>query len=127
MACCHVDGSSRGNPGPGQCAAVFHGRLGDRNSPVFVEKLEYVTSNEAEYAGLILALREALAAGERSNLHIYTDSKVLAKQIHGAYAVRADNLRRLHECALELIRQFDLVVVQYIPREKNREADKHTR
>jgi ribonuclease HI len=126
MAVAHVDGSSRGNPGPGQCAAVFHGRLGDCNSPVFIEKLDHVTSNEAEYSGLILALRHALAAGEET-LHVYTDSKVLAKQIHGAYAVRADNLRALHARAMELIRGFKLVVVQYIPREKNREADKHTR
>jgi ribonuclease HI len=105
---------------------VFHGRLGEQNSPVFIEKLDHVTSNEAEYAGLLLALRKALEAGEKT-LHIYTDSKVLAKQIHGAYEVRAENLRVLHAEALALIRGFNLVVVQYIPRERNREADRHTR
>lgn len=126
MACAHVDGSSQGNPGPGKAAAVFHGKLGELNSPIFVEDLEYVTSNQAEYAGLILALRKALEAQEKT-LHVYTDSQVLARQIHGRYAVRAENIKNLHAQAIELISAFELVVVQFIPREKNREADKHTR
>lgn len=126
MATCHIDGSSRGNPGPGKCAAVFHGKLGGANSPVFVENLEHITCNEAEYAGLLLALRMANLAGEET-LHVYTDSKVLAKQIHGTYEVRAENLRALHTQAMAHIKKFRLVVVQYIPREKNKEADRHTR
>lgn len=123
MSVAHIDGSSRGNPGPSSCAAVFHGPLGKLHSPVFIQRFRWLTSNEAEYQGLILALEKGLEHGERQ-MHIYTDSQVMARQIHGAYAVRAEGLKPLHLRAMELIQQFELVVVQHIPREKNRAADR---
>jgi ribonuclease HI len=123
MSVAHIDGSSRGNPGPSSCAAVFHGPLGRLNSPVFIERFPWLTCNEAEYHGLILALRKALEVGEKQ-LHVYTDSEVMARQIHGRYKIHAENLRQLHAEAMELIQRFELVVVQHIPREKNHAADR---
>ena len=126
MAVAHVDGSSRGNPGPAKYAAVFHGALGELHSPIFVETHAYLTSNQAEYHAIILALEKALEHGAQT-LHIYTDSLVTAKQLNRRYVVKAPTLVPLYERALELIVQLDLVVIQYVPREKNRVADRYTR
>lgn len=126
MAVAHVDGSSIGNPGRAKFAAVFHGELGELHSPIFVETHSHLTSNEAEYRALLLALEKALEHGAKT-LHVYTDSRVMAKQINQQFAVRAPNLVALYERALELIGRFELVVVQFVPRERNWEADKYTR
>ena len=54
----HVDGGSRGNPGPAAAGAVVSnpdGEIVDRAS----ELLGYATNNVAEYRGLLLGLRRA--------------------------------------------------------------------
>jgi ribonuclease HI len=61
----HVDGGSRGNPGPAAAAAVVastHGELLDESSRV----LGTATNNVAEYQALLLGLERARSARARS-------------------------------------------------------------
>lgn len=118
----HVDGGSRGNPGPagygvvvcddsGQILDRLHGFVGHQ------------TNNFAEYSGLIAALRYALEHGAR-RVHILADSQLLVRQIQGRYAVKSPNLLPLYEQARQLARQIPEFSILHVYREKNREADR---
>ena len=122
MSVVHIDASGPGGRPYTTICACFQGPLGEQNSPIFVERLEPMSPIEAEYRALILALNKAQLANCRQ-LHVYTDCRVVALQIHQHGKVRSELLKPLYEIALELIQRFDLVVVQYIPRELNRQAD----
>ena len=118
----HVDGASRGNPGPASYAVVVEDGSG---SPVtsFSRFLGETTNNVAEYAALLAALQYALESGS-SRLRVLTDSELMARQIQGAYKVRSADLRPLYEEARRLIARFERFSIAHIPREQNRQADR---
>ncbi len=116
----HIDGASRGNPGPAALGVVLqHGReVVDRIS----RPLGVTTNNVAEYEALLAALRAALALGAR-RLRVCSDSQLLVRQIQGTYQVRDPKLRVLATKARDLFGKFEAVVLEYIPREANADAD----
>jgi ribonuclease HI len=116
----HVDGASRGNPGQAALGVVLrHGReVVDRIS----RPLGVTTNNVAEYEALLAALRAALARGAR-RLRVCSDSQLLVRQLQGAYQVRDPKLRVLANEARGLFGKFEAVVLEYIPREANADAD----
>jgi len=116
----HIDGGSRGNPGPAAAAGVLLDEQGHRAE--FSLFLGTTTNNVAEYVALIWALEEARRVGAEQ-LHVYTDSQLLACQIQGSYRVKSTHLQALHRQARELERAFRQVRVCYVPREENRVAD----
>jgi ribonuclease HI len=118
----HVDGASRGNPGPASYAVTIEGPGGER---VF-ELGKYLgreTNNVAEYHALIAALDYA-TAHKISRLRVLSDSELLVRQMQGRYKVKSADLRPLYERAVAMSRTLDYFAVEHIPREKNREADK---
>jgi ribonuclease HI len=118
----HVDGGSRGNPGPGACGAVL-----SRDGAVIARAAKFLghtTNNRAEYGGLILALKRALELEDCHNIIVKTDSQLLARQVSGKYKIKDAELRRLHAAASELIANFKSFKILEIPREENKEADK---
>ena len=58
------------------------------------EPLGITTNNVAEYTALIRSLEEALAVGCNS-ISVITDSELMARQINGQYAVKAEHLKPL--------------------------------
>ena len=81
-----------------------------------------MTNNEAEYAGLILALE--LAASRRPrHLRVRLDSAVVVGQMNGECAVRSSSLKPWHQRACLLARRFRRVTYRHVPREQNRLAD----
>lgn len=84
--------------------------------------LPLMTSTEAEYAGLILGLELAQAAGALV-VELRMDSEVVVNQMAGHYAVNSPRLKRLHWAACDLARQFVKVGYTHIPREQNGVAD----
>jgi ribonuclease HI len=120
-AIAHIDGGSRGNPGP----AAYGVLLKDPEGKVAGALSHFVgrqTNNFAEYSGLVAALEYALQSGFHS-LQVFSDSELLVRQILGVYKVRNENIRPLYERARELIRQFEWFGIQHVRREQNREAD----
>lgn len=118
----HIDGASRGNPGPSGVGVVFTGANG---SPA-LELSKYLgetTNNVAEYLALLYALQEAQARGFTS-VHVRTDSELLAKQLHGEYRVRDATLRLLHDFARQVMRAFAQCTIEHVPREQNTAADR---
>ncbi len=84
--------------------------------------LPTMTNNEAEYAGLILALEAAAHLGAEY-VEIRLDSEVVVYQMSGRFAVNSSALKRLNQQACELARALTRVGYTHIPRERNLLAD----
>jgi ribonuclease HI len=117
----HVDGGSRGNPGPAAGAAVLRSADGEMLS-MDSARFGVTTNNVAEYRGLLLGLERAHALGARE-VEIIGDSELVARQLTGAYKVKHPQLRPLYEQALAALRSFDRWSIRSVPREQNAEAD----
>jgi broad specificity phosphatase PhoE/ribonuclease HI len=118
-----ADGGSRGNPGPaGYGAVVFDAATGE----VLAERSEYIgidTNNVAEYRGLIAALTAARDLGART-VAVRMDSKLVIEQMSGRWQIKHPSMRPLAREAAELRSVFEDVTFEWIPREKNKHADR---
>ena len=118
----HVDGGSRGNPGPAGYGVVITDQSGRKVADLH-EYLGHQTNNYAEYHGLLAALDYALAHGHKG-LRVVADSELLVKQIRGEYKVKSPALRELHQRAGQMIQQLEWFSIQHTLREGNQEADR---
>ena len=116
-----VDGGSRGNPGP---AAAGVSITDPDGTPLFEAgfNLAPMTNNQAEYNGLLYALREAKRIGA-TRLDIQADSELLVRQINGQYKVKNEGLRPLYERAMKDLRGFEAWNMVHVRRERNSRAD----
>lgn len=117
------DGCCLGNPGPMGAGAVVQA---DGQRKVLSRPFGRGTNNQAEYRGLLLGLRHALALGA-TGIVVRGDSQLVLRQLEGRYAVKAAGLRELHAEALQLLARFESVRLEWIPRERNAEADQASR
>ena len=133
------DGStSGGNPGNGGCGVVCYDNedefMVDESSSVVPRKpiiegsrhLGRVSSNVAEYYGVIFGLRQLLQDYPILvfDLTIQGDSELVIRQLMGKYKVESSNLLPLYHVAMGLIKQIvGKVTFEHIPREQNRRAD----
>src|SRR5574340_1793792 len=79
----HIDGASRGNPGPAAYGVIVCSPEGTKISEI-TKYIGRVTNNVAEYHGLIAALDYAASHGIRA-LRIRSDSELLVRQMQGRY------------------------------------------
>jgi probable phosphoglycerate mutase len=118
-----ADGGSRGNPGPaGYGAVVFDAATGE----VLAERRESLgrtTNNVAEYRGLIAGLQAAAELGATS-VAVRMDSKLVVEQMSGRWQVKHEGLRPLAREAAALRDRFDAITFEWIPRERNKHADR---
>jgi ribonuclease HI len=117
----HVDGGSRGNPGPAAAAAVLATPDGDVVDEAS-ELLGIATNNVAEYRGVLLGLARAKALGA-SEVEVVNDSELVAKQINGLYKVKHAAMRPLYRDAMAALREFDSWSIRSVPRAQNADAD----
>jgi ribonuclease HI len=118
----YADGAARGNPGPAGIGAV----VADEDGRVVEEIAEGIgpaTNNVAEYRAAIAGLRAAADRGARKVL-LRSDSRLLIEQLAGRFRVKKPTLQRLHEEARALMKRFDAVDLEHVPRELNAEADR---
>jgi ribonuclease HI len=118
----HIDGASRGNPGPAAYGIVLEIEDG---APIAAlsKTLGQTTNNVAEYHALLAALEYALENKVR-RLKVLTDSELMARQIQGAYKVRSLELIPLYEHARSAIAKLESFSIQHVLREQNRQADR---
>jgi len=117
----HIDGGSRGNPGPAGAGVVIH----DDDGIAFLEAgyfLGRMTNNQAEYRGLLRAL-EAMSGLDPAEAVIHSDSELLVRQITGQYRVRSNDLKPLYDEAQHLLLGLESWQIKHVPRERNRRAD----
>jgi ribonuclease HI len=117
----HVDGGSRGNPGPAAGAAVISSPDGELLAQAS-ELLGVATNNVAEYRGLLLGVRRARELGA-TEVELVNDSELIAKQLSGLYKVKHPDMRPLHAQAIALLRGFDAWSIRSVPRAQNEQAD----
>ncbi|WAJ43134.1 bifunctional RNase H/acid phosphatase [Mycobacterium sp. Aquia_216] len=118
-----ADGGSRGNPGPAGYGAVVH--TVDR-ATVLAESKQAIgraTNNVAEYRGLIAGLEDAVKLGARE-AEVFMDSKLVVEQMSGRWKVKHPDLIELHGQARKLAARFDRISYTWIPRERNKHADR---
>jgi len=118
----HVDGASRGNPGPAAYGVAIE-TAGGEPVTAFGKYLGETTNNFAEYQGLLAALEYALSH-HYSRLNVVTDSELMVRQIEGRYKVRSPDLKLLYDRAQALIRCLKSFSIRHVLREYNREADR---
>lgn len=117
----HIDGGARGNPGPAGAGVVVH----TDDGVALLEAgyyLGHMTNNQAEYTGLLNALRESARLGGQK-LEIHSDSELLVRQINGEYRVKNEQLKGLYQEALSLLKPFEQWRVRHVRREQNARAD----
>ncbi len=117
----NTDGGARGNPGPAGIGAVFS----DEKGRVLAEFKEYIgeaTNNVAEYRALVMALEKARNF-EYEEIECRLDSELIVRQLRGQYKVKDAKMKELCEKVRELT-FFKPVAFLYVPREKNKKADR---
>lgn len=121
MLIIHIDGGSRGNPGPAGAGVTIHDERGRRlhESAHFFSRL---TNNEAEYQALLHALRRA-ARFEPPAVRIRSDSELLVRQITGEYRIKSPRLAPLVHEAQKLLLRLPRWSIEHIAREWNQRAD----
>ena len=70
------------------------------------------TNNEVYYISLVEGLKEAKTYGAH-DISVYTNSKLISKQMEGIYQVRKDNLKPLHKNARIFATQFQSFNIKY--------------
>ena len=117
----HIDGASRGNPGPAAAGFTLTDSAGShlQAKALFIGR---ATNNVAEYTALVKALEAAKRIGAEQ-LTVFSDSELLVRQINGRYKVKSEQIRPLFRQAVDLLGEFENWKVRHITREKNKETD----
>ncbi|KAA3487092.1 RNA-directed DNA polymerase (Reverse transcriptase) [Gossypium australe] len=100
--------------------AVLMSRKGDHYP--FTCKLDFdCTNNMAEYEACIMGLRAAIERKIRV-LEVYRDSALVIYQLKGEWETRDPKLVIYKRLAQELIREFDDITFNYLPRDEMADA-----
>ena len=119
-----TDGRAEPNPGLGTYGFVVYedGRRTHRERGVAGRE---VTNNFAEYHCLVKAL-ELLAPRRQDEIKVFSDSKLLVYQMKGEWKFKGGGYADEYLKAKDLASGFARLVFEWIPREKNTEADEQT-
>lgn len=133
----YCDGGSRGNPGLAASAMVVYEPFGNPagNMRKIVEDgvfLGTATNNTAEYRAVIFALEwlaKRLETEKIEAVQFYLDSNLVVSQLNGLFKVKDANISVLFSKVNELLnilkeKNLFKIAFQYVPREKNSEADR---
>jgi ribonuclease HI len=116
----YIDGGSLGNPGPSGIGVVIDGGLG---GPIRIAKwIGHQDNNVAEYLALLEALQCALSMNARQ-LHVFSDSQVVVRQMTGEYTCRSPRLYSLNWTCRKLARALKFSI-SHVRRENNAEANR---
>ena len=115
------DGACPGNPGLcGGGAALYSASAETISTGLW--KWGYGSNNLGEYAGLTLGLQLASRAQVR-RLRIVGDSMLVIQQVLGHWECRSQTLTGALDTARDLLREFEMVQWQHVPRARNGVAD----
>lgn len=127
MILVHFDGSCDPNPG-GRCSygvVVWRdGRKVHEDRGIAAPPGPGATSNVAEYTGCIRALEWLRYERGAEPMVLRGDSELILKQLTGRYKVKSPLLAPLYWRARALLAEIPGVRLEWIPRERNRDADR---
>jgi probable phosphoglycerate mutase len=122
----HTDGGARGNPGPSGIGVT----IADADGVLLVELSEYIgvgTNNVAEYTAVKYALthlQTLFPKPQDIELNFFLDSQLVERQLTGVYKIKEPTLQMLAMQVKTLYTPFGKTTFTYIPREKNKDADR---
>lgn len=125
----YCDGGARGNPGPAGIGAVV---FSETKKPLkrISKYIGETTNNQAEYQAVVAALQEVPALTHQPinlstpEIHVFLDSKLIVEQMNGRYKIKNEGLKPFYWQIRDLMMKLGgAVTFEYIPREKNSEAD----
>jgi len=122
----YTDGGARYNPGPAGAGIILISETKNQQPKIIKKISKYLgilTNNQAEYQALIIGLKEAKKLGA-TEIDCFLDSELIVKQLNREYKIRDHDLGPLFIKVWNLSQSFKKVNYYYIPREKNKEADK---
>lgn len=114
-------GTSEGGPGAWGVVACWHDTVLEQYAGWSPD----MTNNEAEYHGLIAALRTASKYAPQ-HVTVRGDSQLVIRQTLGEWKCRKAHLKPLcteAQLLLAGLRRGSTVVLEWIPREQNTDAD----
>ncbi|MFA5070222.1 MAG: ribonuclease HI family protein [Patescibacteria group bacterium] len=117
----YTDGGARRNPGPSGIGVVIwqgHELLGR-----FKKYIGEATNNQAEYQAILFGLQKAKELGA-SVAECFLDSELVVNQLNMDFKIKNKDLGPFFIRIWNLRQEFKKVTFSYIPREKNKEADK---
>jgi probable phosphoglycerate mutase len=117
----HIDGASRGNPGPAAFAVVIRDAQG-KTVLELAKRIGRETNNVAEYYALLAALDFATSRHIQA-LRIRSDSELLVRQMQGRYKVKSPDLKPMYERAIRMSKQIPYFTIEHVRREQNSDAD----
>ena len=122
-----ADGGSRGNPGVAGYGALVRDPATGAVLVELAEPLGRQSNNVAEYSGLIAGLRAVLDVDAGASVRVKMDSKLVVEQMSGRWKIKHEDMRRLALEARDLCAEISdaggSVDFEWIPREKNKDAD----
>ncbi|MFO0822469.1 MAG: ribonuclease HI family protein [Gemmataceae bacterium] len=116
----HIDGASRGNPGPAAYAVVL-ARPGHPTVEI-ADTIGKATNNVAEYTALVEGLELATELGVKQ-LAVFSDSELMVKQMNGEYKVKHPDMLPLYQEAKRLVGGLTKFTITHVRRENNKRAD----
>ena len=125
---CYTDGGARGNPGPAGAGAV----ITKADGTVLAELSQFLgngTNNFAEYAAVILALKELKKKfGNKTKslaIEMRMDSQLVARQLSYKYQIKEPSLvPQFLEIHNMRVKDFPHITFIHIPRAQNKVADR---
>jgi len=118
----HVDGASRGNPGPSSIGVIVYSLSGEEIFST-ARTIGNATNNVAEYRAVLEGVRLARDLRVR-DLTIRLDSELVARQLDGRYRIRNAELASLARDIASESRAFARCRFEHVPREQNKAADR---
>ena len=118
----HVDGASRGNPGPsgiGYCIYNNNGDILERGG----EFIGFATSRVAEYYALKNGINKALAHGLKT-VRFVSDSLMVINQMNGIFTPKNPDILPIYTDIKKMLESFESVSFTHVPRSQNTAADK---
>lgn len=117
----HVDGASRGNPGPsgtGYCIYDVTGQIIEKGG----EFIGFATSRVAEYYAMKQGIERAKTLGFKT-VRFVSDSLMVVNQLNGVFPVKNSDILPIYDSIVKLLDDFDSVSFTHIDRSHNAIAD----
>lgn len=117
----HVDGASRGNPGPsgiGYCIYDSSGKVLEQGG----EFIGFASSRVAEYYAMKKGVERALALGLKTARFV-SDSLMVVNQLNGIFSVKNKDILGIYQDIKQMLDEFDSVSFTHVPRSSNVVAD----
>jgi len=117
----HVDGASRGNPGPsgiGYCIYGNEGELVEQGG----EFIGFATSRVAEYYAMKKGINLAIEHGYKS-VRFVSDNLMVVNQLNGIFTPKNPDILPIYSDIEKMLNSFESVSFTHVPRSQNTCAD----